>query len=109
MGYVSNITRKIVFWNYPRTSWQWDVLCVLILAFIFLTPKSWFASKGFQQDRSAVSTIILPVELVGTQPDSSQIESRARIASGRPNATIGKVRAIFNAEGKVTGYEVDIR
>ena len=103
------LIKKIAFWNYPRTSWQWDVLCVLILAFIFLTPKSWFASKGFQQDRSAISPVILPVELFGTQPDTSQIESRARTVSGRPNATIGKIRAILNAEGKITGYEVDIR
>ncbi len=34
--------RNIINWNYERASWQWDLLCVLILAFIFLTPKTWF-------------------------------------------------------------------
>jgi hypothetical protein len=34
--------KNIVWWNYERASWQWDVLCLVILAFIFLTPKEWF-------------------------------------------------------------------
>ena len=36
--------RNIIDWNYERGSWQWDVLCLVILAFIFLTPKEWFES-----------------------------------------------------------------
>jgi hypothetical protein len=34
--------RNIIWWSYERASWQWDVLCILIMAFIFLTPKAWF-------------------------------------------------------------------
>ena len=49
MSFLSNTAKKIVFWNYPRTSWQWDVLCVLILVFIFLTPKSWFQNSEFRR------------------------------------------------------------
>jgi len=36
------IVRRIIWWDFERASWQWDVLCLLIMAFIFLTPKSWF-------------------------------------------------------------------
>ncbi len=36
--------KNVINWNYERGSWQWDVLCLLILAFIFLTPKPWFYS-----------------------------------------------------------------
>lgn len=36
--------RNIIDWNYERGSWQWDVLCILIMCFIFLTPKEWFDS-----------------------------------------------------------------
>lgn len=31
-----------VFWTYARGSWQYDVICAVILAFIFLTPASWY-------------------------------------------------------------------
>ena len=34
--------KNIINWNYERASWQWDLLCVLIMCFIFLTPKAWF-------------------------------------------------------------------
>jgi hypothetical protein len=34
--------RNIILWSYERGSWQYDVLCLLILAFIFLTPSSLF-------------------------------------------------------------------
>jgi hypothetical protein len=37
--------KNIVWWAYERASWQWDVLCLLILAFIFLTPKVWFEKR----------------------------------------------------------------
>ena len=33
---------KIIKWEYERGTWQYDVFCLLIIAFIFLTPKSWF-------------------------------------------------------------------
>jgi len=35
---------RVLFWRYARGSWQYDVLCALILVFIFLTPKSVFHS-----------------------------------------------------------------
>ena len=54
MSFLSNTAKKIVFWNYPRTSWQWDVLCVLILVFIFLTPKSWFQNSEFRPQRTVI-------------------------------------------------------
>lgn len=34
--------KKILLWSYQRGSWQYDVLCILILAFIFLAPSEWF-------------------------------------------------------------------
>ena len=37
--------KNIILWNHKRGTWQYDVFCLLIIAFIFLTPKSWFAGK----------------------------------------------------------------
>jgi len=33
---------RSVLWTYPRGSWQYDVLCILILLFIFLPSHSFF-------------------------------------------------------------------
>jgi len=33
---------RSVLWTYPRGSWQYDILCLLILLFIFLPSHSFF-------------------------------------------------------------------
>lgn len=36
---------RVVFWSFERGSWQYDLICLAILAFIFLTPRSWFRDR----------------------------------------------------------------
>jgi len=36
---------RAVFWSYERGSWQYDVIVLAILAFIFLIPRSWFQDR----------------------------------------------------------------
>jgi hypothetical protein len=38
------VTRSI-FWSYERGSWQYDLICIAILSFIFLSPRSWFNDR----------------------------------------------------------------
>jgi hypothetical protein len=40
-------TGRVLFWTYQRGTWQYDILCAIILAFIFLTPKSVFRGVPF--------------------------------------------------------------
>src|SRR5690349_3160210 len=37
--------QRLFFWNFQRTSWQWDIIVTLILAFIFLTPRDLFRDQ----------------------------------------------------------------
>ena len=104
MGFISDTAKKIAFWNYSRTSWQWDVLCVLILAFIFLTPKSWFVSRPPFQ-----TATILAADLVEGQGDA-EIVRCAKEKLKRPHGQIlGEIRPRVDQSGKVYAYEVDIR
>src|SRR5438034_5499111 len=109
MGWVTRISNKILFWNYSRTSWQWDVLCVLILVFIFLTPKSWFENSAYQRTHMGQATIMVDTDVVGTQLDKTEIERRARQKAGRPGAQVSVVREAYDASGRLIAYEVDIR
>lgn len=43
--------KKILFWSYERGSWQYDVMCVLIRAFIFLAPNKFFQSRDESRPR----------------------------------------------------------
>ena len=109
MGFISSTLKKGFFWSYPRTSWQWDVLCVLILVFIFLTPKSWFENTAFQRSHAAQTTIIMSADVVGAQLDKGEIERRAKQLSGRANAQVMATRERRDESGKLIAYEVDIR
>lgn len=109
MGLILDTAKKAAFWTYPRTSWQWDVLCVLILVFIFLTPKSWFENSAYQRTHMGQTTIVMNTDVVGTQLDRTEIERRVRQLPGRSGAQVTKVRDLRDASGKLIGYEVDIR
>ena len=109
MSFVQDTAKKIVFWTYPRTSWQWDVLCVLILIFIFLTPKSWFENNAYQRTHMGQATIVVSTDVVGSQLDRTEIERRAKVQSGRSGAQINAVRERRDDSRRLIAYEVDIR
>jgi len=108
-----NVLRKLFFWNYARNTWQWDVLCVVILIFIFLTPKSWFENserRGLAAHQNpAASTVLVSPELIENADDTGQVEQVVRTLTGRAEVRVLKVRKVFDKEGKTRGYEVDIR
>ena len=40
---------RVVFWRFRRGSWQYDIMCGVILLFIFLTPRSVFDGSFFSE------------------------------------------------------------
>jgi hypothetical protein len=36
---------RSIFWSYERGTWQYDLIVLAILAFIFLMPRSWFSDR----------------------------------------------------------------
>lgn len=114
MSPIWRIIKGFVLWSYGRTTWQYDVLCVLILAFIFLTPKSWFANSELNHlqthqngSASAQRLLIRPENFAGN-PDIKEFERRVRQATGRPEARVSNVREMRDGGGKIVAYEVDI-
>jgi hypothetical protein len=108
-----NALKKLFFWNYERNTWQWDMLCVAILIFIFLTPKSWFENgerRGpFMHQSQAASMVLIGPELIENAQDKAQIEQVVRQFTGRNDVKVLNVRKVVGADGKTRGYEVDIR
>ena len=49
--------KRLVFWDFPRASWQYDLVVALILVFIFLTP-----GKLFHDQPRASSVVFLSAE-----------------------------------------------
>lgn len=99
---MANLIKKIILWNYERASWQWDLLCFLIILFIFLTPKPWFEKP----EATRVSRVI--VKAKDFSSDKNELDRRVKELSGDPNAEILQWREVKSADGE-TVYEIDIR
>ena len=90
------------------------MLCVLILAFIFLTPKSWFdngepPANLPHQNKVARTFVLIPPDGAGGEWGRGEIERRAREAAGQPEAQVTDVRRKLDSAGRTAAYEVDIR
>ena len=42
---IKRFVTRSIFWEYGRGSWQYDVIVAAMLAFIFLSPRSWFDDR----------------------------------------------------------------
>ncbi|HEY8559338.1 MAG TPA: hypothetical protein VIL74_02960 [Pyrinomonadaceae bacterium] len=96
--------KDIILWKYERASWQWDLLCFLIILFIFLTPKSWFERR----ERLATQTSRLIVKAKDFSPDRDKLEKFVRDETGDPHAEIIKLSERTDANGEII-YEIEIR
>lgn len=113
MASLPNTIKKAFLWTYERNTWQWDALCALILVFIFLTPKSWFEAserhaRGLHQNPTS-ATVYVIAEAAANEEDKGKLQERVRVISGQPNAEVVAVRKVQDKDGRILGYQVDIR
>ena len=99
-----DLIKKFVLWNYSRETTVYLLFCLLIVAFIFLTPKAWFDKR----EQYATQTSRLIVQPIDFSPDKAILEKRVKELSGRPDAEIVAWRKKENEIGE-TFYEIDIR
>lgn len=96
--------KRLILWSYSRETSVYVIFCLLIVAFIFLTPKEWFNGT----DSVATQTSRLIVKQADFSPDKAILQQRVRDLSGNPNAEIIDWRKRQTADGE-TIYEIDIR
>lgn len=106
--------KRIILWSYGRTTWQYDVLCALILAFIFLTPKSWFVEgelgggRLHQSSDKAAQRLLIGPESLGQTPDAQAVERGVQKLTGRTDFRVRGWRALRAEDGQIAAFEVDI-
>ena len=96
--------KRLILWSYSRETSVYGIFCLLIVAFIFLTPKEWFN----REESRATQPARLIVKQADFSPDKALLEKRVRELSGDPNAEIVEWRPRKTPDGE-TVYEIDIR
>jgi len=107
--------KRFILWDFPRASWQYDVMVAIILAFVFLTPRDWFRDQPRLPRASSVA--LLPSErgnvywvdaelLMGTPEDQrvGKLAEILRIHTGRKQLTVTRVEPIYDSENDIKGY-----
>lgn len=86
---------------------------MVILVFIFLTPKWWFTSSERPLDTvhqsPVAATLVLSPEVVGNEGDKDQIERQVKALTNRSRVEVIAVRKIVDSDGRTRSFEVDIR
>jgi hypothetical protein len=113
--------RRFILWDFPRASWQYDVMVGLILGFIFLTPRDWFHDQPRIPQASSIA--MLPAEhgstvfwvdpqlLAGIPEDQhvAKVTDILRRRTGNRNLAISRVQPVSNSEEETQGYMVFAR
>lgn len=86
---------------------------MVILIFIFLTPKSWFTSgeraQSMVHQSPVAKTVVLRPQDIVDERDKGQIEERVKALTGRTEFEVVAVRRVLTPDGRTRSFEVDIR
>jgi len=124
MRKLLGVLHDVIFWSYERGTLQYDILCALILIFIFLTPRHLFQDwpvinnpnqfKFGDQivrtvDDSGNPVLNISTELVPANQDATALRSAAKIqlqkTLNRP-ISISDIKPILGDNGETIGYSV---
>lgn len=88
MSKLGRAISRTIFWSYDRGSWPYDLMVVIILLFVLLTPRKWFHDQP-QPTRPAGNLIQLVTEDAASgdrtfRVDASVLPEEKRDAKSTP-------------------------
>lgn len=105
--------KRLIFWDFARASWQYDVVVALILLFIFATPREWFhdqpkaASVVLLSSLHGSNRVFIATELLAGFPDQRrprQAESLIHQRTGKSWHVVRVEPIRDEAEQEIKGF-----
>lgn len=103
--------KKYLLWSFERGSRPYDVICVVILAFIFITPPSAFDDRpdfmrvaADQPIRQTSDDDGHPVWIINVKTEQAAVE-RLKASLGEA-VTISRTEPIYDATGSLVAYSI---
>ena len=103
MKIIFTTLKKTLFWSYERGSWQYDIMCVLILAFIFFAQNRFFYTRAsVTADATSRALVVTSDELGALAPNQIEPAIAAHLLRkfGR-QVDISRVDRLSDDSGKV--------
>jgi len=106
--------RRAILWDYPRATWQYDVMVGVILAFLFLTPRAWFRDQPRLPGASRIAILQaghgttvywIEADLLAGIPEARQLEKANELvrASGE-RQSVTRLEPALDSESEIKGY-----
>ena len=107
--------KRFLLWDYPRATWQYDVMVAVILGFVFLTPRGCFRD-GLRMPHSSNIAMLpsehgsnvfwLEPELLSDVPEAQRVTRLSDILSVRTGKkqVVTRIEPIFDSEREIKGY-----
>lgn len=104
--------KRFLLWDYARASWQYDVMVAVILAFIFLTPRSVFRDQPRASDivrlpaEHGTNVFWVDADLLGPVPAdqrTGKVENELKRRFGKREAVV-RIEAIPGDDREIKGY-----
>jgi len=103
--------KRFIFWDYPRGSWQYDVIVGVILAFIFLTPRGWFRDQPRIPRVSVISIahgeFMVDPEFWAGIPENQRmvkLTQEVRSRAGNAHLTVTNLEPFTDSDGELRFY-----
>jgi hypothetical protein len=117
VGRVLTAIKRFILWDYPRASWQYDVMVGLILAFVFLTPREWFRDQRRIPRTSQIAMLPaargtnvfwIELELLTGVPESQRLAKAAELLNqlAGEKQTLVRLEPVHDSEQVIQGYLV---
>ena len=99
---------RLIFWDFQRTSWQWDIIVTLILVFIFVTPRDLFRDQPRAASIQMLQQgFLIEPKLLSNVAQADLTRKAAELVNQRfkTHAAITHVEPVFDdSEHEITGY-----
>jgi hypothetical protein len=112
---VASGLKRLILWDYQRGVWQYDVICALIVAFIFLSPREWFRDQPRIPNAAEITSLPshqgesafwVEPQLVNAIPENDRLAKISGILTARTRKThqITRIEPIMDSEQEIIGY-----
>ncbi len=106
--------KKYLLWSFERGSRAYDVICIVILAFIFITPRSIFDDRPDFMRLTSDQAICQPYDDDGhpvcTVNVTTEQDAVDRLKALLGEAvTISRTEPVYDATGQLVAYSIWIQ
>jgi hypothetical protein len=110
---AGGLAKRLIFWDFPRASWRYDVAVGIILLFIFATPREWFHDQPKASSIILMSSlhhserVFIATELLENVPDGArpaQAEALIRKRTGKSWHVVRVEPIRDEAEQEIKGF-----